>query len=328
MVNKNDDVSLASVAVITYNSSEFILETLNSVKNQSYKNIELIISDDCSTDTTVKLCKEWLSKHENHFVKTDLITAKKNTGVSKNCNRGIAYASSKWIKFVAGDDILLSNCIEDNMKYVSEHPEIKVLFSQIYKFSGLYDTSNNYKKYPATIPMNLMNPSFTAEIQYKKLLLSDRITYTPSYFFNKEIILSVGGYDEKLKLLEDYPMWLKFTKANVRLHFMEKVTVAYRGHDNALNNVVNYGLFKSQYLKSEQLRKEYVYPNLPWDIVGKMRFKYLISKIFDYLGFNKKTKLFEALFTVLTIYINPFQFILSFKKRILKRGKTNIFYAD
>lgn len=49
---------LVSVVVITYNSSKYIVETLNSVKKQTYKNIELIITDDCSTDNTVSVIKD------------------------------------------------------------------------------------------------------------------------------------------------------------------------------------------------------------------------------------------------------------------------------
>lgn len=51
---------LVSVIVITYNSSKYVLETLNSVAAQTYDNIELIISDDCSVDNTVEICRNWL----------------------------------------------------------------------------------------------------------------------------------------------------------------------------------------------------------------------------------------------------------------------------
>ncbi len=52
--------TLVSIVVITYNSAKFILETLESSKAQTYKNIELIISDDCSTDNTVEICQQWI----------------------------------------------------------------------------------------------------------------------------------------------------------------------------------------------------------------------------------------------------------------------------
>ncbi|MDR0890977.1 MAG: glycosyltransferase [Endomicrobium sp.] len=50
---------LVSVCVITYNSSKYVLETLESIKTQTYQNIELIVSDDCSTDDTVEVCENY-----------------------------------------------------------------------------------------------------------------------------------------------------------------------------------------------------------------------------------------------------------------------------
>jgi alpha-1,3-rhamnosyltransferase len=64
------------------------LETLDSIKAQTYDNIELIISDDYSSDNTVDICREWLSKHKDSFVSVKLITSDKNTGIAPNANRG------------------------------------------------------------------------------------------------------------------------------------------------------------------------------------------------------------------------------------------------
>ena len=54
---------LVSICVITYNSSKTVVETLESIKNQSYSNIELVVSDDCSPDNTVELVQQWLEKN-------------------------------------------------------------------------------------------------------------------------------------------------------------------------------------------------------------------------------------------------------------------------
>ena len=70
--------TLVSVVVITYNSSKFIEELLTSIADQIFSDIELIISDDCSKDNTLDICRDWLSKNENRFVRTELITFTKN----------------------------------------------------------------------------------------------------------------------------------------------------------------------------------------------------------------------------------------------------------
>ncbi len=325
---KRESETVVSIAIITYNSADFILETLESAKNQTYKNIELIISDDCSTDNTIEICREWLVKNKDRFVKTKTITVEKNTGVAANCNRAIKAAKAEWIKFCAGDDLLLPDCIKDNMQFVSQNKDVKILFSQLFKFLGKFDLKNTYKEFPLKLPMNLMNPVFTAKDQFNRLLISDRITYTPSYFFNKQAIVSVGGYDEKTKYVEDYPMWLKLTKAGIRLYFMEKVTVAYRFHEASLNTQHHTGLFSQQYLRTEPMRRKYVYPNLPWDLLFQRKYNYNVSKFFDQLGLNKQNPLNSTLYKFFTVYTNPFQYIYSFKKHILKLGKSNIFYLS
>ena len=83
------DNPLVSVVVITYNSSKYILECLDSIYNQTYQKIELIISDDCSKDNTVEICRDWLAVNDDRFLGTNLVLSEINTGVSANCNRGV-----------------------------------------------------------------------------------------------------------------------------------------------------------------------------------------------------------------------------------------------
>ena len=120
------------------------------------------------------------------------------------------------------------------------------------------------------------------------------------------------GYDEVIKFVEDYPMWLKLTKANIKLYFMEKVTVAYRFHEASLNAQHHKGLFNQQYLRTEPMRKKYVYPDLPWDLAGQRKFTYFVSWFFDKIGLNKNKPINMFLYKLFTVYINPFQYIYSF----------------
>ena len=176
-----------TIAVVTYNSSPFVIETLESIKYQSYPDLELVISDDASTDDTVIKAKEWLAKKENiqRFQRIELITVPKNTGVSANCNRCIEAATSDWVKFIAGDDILLPNCIEDNMVFVVQNPEAKIIFSQVKVYQDTFLEQDYLKTTPQDFPDNLMQDELTAKDQFQMLLECDRIHYTPSYFFNK-----------------------------------------------------------------------------------------------------------------------------------------------
>jgi glycosyltransferase involved in cell wall biosynthesis len=319
---------LVSIIVTAYNSSSFVIETLESINAQTWENLELVVSDDGSKDNTVELCSQWMAANKDRFVRTEMITVPQNTGVSANCNRCIKASRAEWIKFIAGDDILLPNCIRDNMQFVTAHKNASIVFSQVLIYQDEFVKDKFTAAVPGQYPMNLMNPSFTANDQYKLLLMSDRITYTPSYFFKKQTLLEVGCYDEENKLVEDYPMWLKLTKAGNRLFYFHTATVGYRRHQQALNNITEYGLFKPLLLKAATVRKKFVFPYLPWDIAGSEKHILMVAGFFEKTGMNKKTALFTSLYKIASIYLNPFRYIIYFKKRVLKMGSKNVFYAD
>jgi alpha-1,3-rhamnosyltransferase len=105
-----------------------VVETLESIKDQIYENIELIISDDCSGDDTVSVCKEWLYINNSWFADTKIIEADKNSGIPANCNRGLHATSGEWIKFIAGDDALEQDSIKDYIEFAGTHRNIEVIF--------------------------------------------------------------------------------------------------------------------------------------------------------------------------------------------------------
>ena len=120
-------------------------------------------------------------------------------------------------------------------------------------------------------------------------------------------------------------MWLKLTEAGERLYYFDKVTVGYRIHNKATNNVGSSVLFKPAIFNSFGIRKQYVHANLPWEMVGIEYQTYWVSKIFDKLKWNKKTATFELLYKIGCLYVNPFQYVYALKKR-LPRNKNNSFY--
>lgn len=319
---------IVTVTVATYNSAKFVIETLDSIVAQTYPNIELIISDDCSSDDTIRLCRDWLNRHKNRFLRYDIITVPANTGVSANANRCLNAATSQWIKLLAGDDILLPNCIEDNIKYITAHPGIAVVFSQVLLYKNEFKEENFIRPLPAGFPTNLMRKELDSFSQFKLLLLCDRINYTPSVFLKKETVLELGGFDESIKLVEDYPMWLKLTKAGNRLYYFHIPTVGYRQHGAAVNNMKDYGLFKPLYLKSWGLRKKYIYPNLPSDIRLSEMYIFFISYFFNKMGLNKNNFFCEKLYQVFTIFFNPFKYIIYIKKKFIKRFQGDLFYIN
>ena len=115
---------LVSICVITYNSSKYVIETLESAKNQSYPNIELVITDDGSTDNTADVCKKWVAENRQFFKNVVELYNPSNSGVSANCNKGISVCNGEWIKLIAGDDILLIDCIKTYVEFVESTADV------------------------------------------------------------------------------------------------------------------------------------------------------------------------------------------------------------
>lgn len=108
------EYELISVIVVTYNSAKTIIDTLDSIKAQTYPNIEIIVTDDCSKDDTIALATTWLQ--ENHL-KGTIVSANTNKGVPANMNQGLRASSSRLFKFIAGDDLLYPNAIDEFYRY-------------------------------------------------------------------------------------------------------------------------------------------------------------------------------------------------------------------
>jgi glycosyltransferase involved in cell wall biosynthesis len=321
--------SLVSVVVATYNSSPFVIETLESVSNQSWKKLELIITDDCSSDNTVEVCRNWLNQNRKRFIHTEILTIEKNTGIPANLNRALFIAKCDWIIFLAADDTLKKNCIKDNMLWIASNREVKVLFSGIEVYKNTFEPHTLIKTIPIDPynPKGIMAPGRSAKSQYKMLLLSDRIHFTPSAFLHRETLLSVGGFDERFKLLEDHPLWLNLTRNGYKLCYMDKLTVNYRSHSKAINNTGIDYLINPNYLKLENFRKIYTYPYLPADIRLNQRFNWFVSQIFRYEWLNKNKNANRLLLALLTIYLNPFKYYIFLKKRLNRNLKNNEFYT-
>lgn len=319
MANKQNP--LVSIVIITYNSSEYVLETLESAKQQTYQNIELIVSDDCSTDNTVAICREWLEKNKSRFVRTELITVEKNTGIPANANRGYKKAQGEFIKGIAGDDILLPNCVEDLVNAIGDDYIITGICQAFY-------LNNNGKKtlsyqVPSTDRFSFFNGG--PKLQYKKLLINS-FNFSPGVLLRKQLFEKTGFYDEHYRYIEDLPFWLKCTSLGFKITLLPKKVVLYRtGHDSAVfrkatfyNTDFQECLFK--------FRQDYLYPRIPWyniafwETEGLKRISYfIITKKCN----NKKNFLTITIFKCLFILsIFPFlDIIKSYWHKMLKQNQ-------
>lgn len=232
---EDEEPILVSIILVTYNSAKYVQETLNSLKTQTYQQLEIIISDDGSIDDTLKICKAWILENKDFFVRTLLITTKLNTGIPSNCNRGIKASNGQWIKFLAGDDSLVSTCIADNMNFVKQHPKAKIIQSNCNYYIDKIEESN-FNGISQVQKSKFFKNNISAKEQNRLLLIKNRMI-APSTFINRDTILKFGGFDERLRLIEDLPMWVKLTENEIKIDYFKKATYNYRkSADSVIRN--------------------------------------------------------------------------------------------
>lgn len=301
--NMNDYSPLVSSIVITYNSSAYIVETLESIKSQTYTNIELIISDDCSSDKTVDICKNWLEENNTFFVNSKIIESPVNTGISANCNRGLQGVNGDWVKFIAGDDALMDFCISDYIDIIRKNNDIWVLHADVYRYKDFFAPENKIEPKSTTARRDLKfnENNITAKEQFEILLRSCPV-YAATTFIKKEVFDLVGGFNENFRNWEDRPLWLKITESGLKFHFYDKPCAKYRVRSSSVQHASSTDRIYSRF----HMERDHYYAKnyakyLPiFEKIIILAEIYRI-KIFNKIGLNKKI-----------IFINYFDKFISF----------------
>lgn len=215
---------LVSIIVITYNSAKYVIETLESTKAQTYQNIELIISDDCSTDNTFNICHKWIEENKSFFFRAELLTAENNTGISANCNRGYMASSGSWLKIIAGDDILANTAIEELVQYVTSYKDAKIKFL----VSGLAAFNEETEFLPIYPPLKFTSSNASQQLKY--LLKRRNCVSGSTFFLERSTFNTLGGFDINYPMFEDLPLLIKYTQNNFKIWCLNKPLIRYRIH--------------------------------------------------------------------------------------------------
>ncbi|WP_300343659.1 glycosyltransferase [Fusobacterium sp.] len=276
-----------SIVVVTYNFEDIILECLRSIESQGYREIEVIISDDASKDNTLKVCKDWKEKNKNKY-NIILISSNINQGVVKNINQGVKLATGEWIKILAGDDILEKNALQNYSNFIKQNKEAEIIFSKVRTF-GEVEREEELPKEQEFYKKN-------SKEQIKILLEANQI-YAPGVILKKSLLEKMEYFDERFKMVEDYPFWIKLLKNKIKFYFLDKVTVFYRINEKSVSSKKNNLLinpiifeFEKQFFE-EIYKKEIKNPLKLWDkFITLKRREDILKK-----GNRKKTKLYKIL---------------------------------
>lgn len=215
---------LVSVIVLAYRSAETIVQTLDSIRDQDYENIELIITDDCSPDNTVETVRNWMEKNEGTLRSIRLVTARQNTGIPGNINRALAQASGDYIKLIAADDYMTADAITEYVAFCEKNPGA-VPIARVHLFS---DETTDFTDVAQYCERCYEFAAKDYKEQYRMLLTKNCIVAPSGSFYPMELVKKIGGYDETYRWFEDYPMNLKVMHEGYRCGFIDKELVYYR----------------------------------------------------------------------------------------------------
>jgi glycosyltransferase involved in cell wall biosynthesis len=208
---------LVSVIVPAYNVADYIGDALNSVLAQTFTDYEIIVINDGSPDT------EALEKVLAPYLSRIVYLKQENGGVSAARNTGIKAARGSLIAFLDGDDTWLPHYLEVQVPRIQADPTIDVLYPNVIMFG---DSSEAGEEFMTICPSN-------GEVTFERLLLQE-CNVSNCSIAKRETILRAGLFDESLRSVEDFDLWLRVIKQGGRIAYHRDVLARYRRRQGSL----------------------------------------------------------------------------------------------
>ena len=207
---------MVSAIITTYNREKLLEKCLKSIVNQTYKDIEIIVIDDGSTDNTSEIVKRFNDDRISYY----------NFGRTKNVshlrNEGIKISKGEYIAFCDDDDLWMENKIETQIKYFTKE---KIVCS-----NGNVIDDNDLV---ILKEINNYNKDMYFDLAF---MLKDNRMLTSSILVSKDVFLNVGLFDESHKSRgEDYDMWIRFADSKYKVKYLTEPLVSYRVHTGNLS---------------------------------------------------------------------------------------------
>jgi glycosyltransferase involved in cell wall biosynthesis len=180
-----------SVIMSVYNGEKYLREAMESILNQTFTDFEFIIVNDGSADGSLDII--WSYGDD----RISVIDNEHNIGLTKSLNKALRFAKGEYIARQDADDVSLPNRLERQLNYLEKHAEIAVLGTSVYLIN------ENGKTITKTIAL--------ARPTLKDLHKGNQFAHG-SVMFRKDIVAELGGYNELLKYVQDYELWLRIAK--------------------------------------------------------------------------------------------------------------------
>lgn len=262
-----------SVIIPMYNSQEYIIETLGSIKNQEYNNFECIIIDDHSTDNSVKIVNEFVIEDNrfNLYTRPDDLMK----GPSSCRNYGLNIATGDYIQWFDSDDIMLENCLSRKIERFSEEIQLDVVVSKLAFI----------EKGERTYESKIESDSFVEDYTVGKISFFVCGPMWKSDFLKR----NNANFDVRIKNLDDWDFNIRMLLKHPNLALLNEVFILYRRYPESLSKKI--GIFDTNEILSEVFARTNILKYLKReqvDINGAVHVLELRLKKFVKKGIKKK----------------------------------------
>jgi glycosyltransferase involved in cell wall biosynthesis len=216
-VNEETEWPKVSVVIVSYNQKPFIAKAIEGAVSQEYKNFEVIVSDDGSTDGTTDVIAEWQSRYPDRII---ALLNKNNVGVTRNFNRALQACTGDFITFVGGDDVMLPGKIEAQVRWFLKDDRRALCGHQI-EFIDKH----------GTVLINSL-PSKLASGVGPEDFIRHGVRLPGQSIMVRSSCMPKHGFDEAIPIASDLLFWIEVLSLGGEYGYVDDVFVQYRDHDN------------------------------------------------------------------------------------------------
>lgn len=263
---------LVSVIIPCYNHDQFVQDSIQSVIDQDYENIELIIIDDGSQDNSVLKIQEMIEACKERFVRFEF-RHRANIGLSRTLNEALEWSQGVYLSCIASDDILKPYKISIQVDYLQKN----ILSIGVFGGVEIIDENTTVKQ------IILKRPK---KYNFNDIFLHQHNLPAPTQLLRLENVRKIGGYKDSL-LIEDWPMWLFLTEHGGTLDYVNTIFTSYRRHHGNLSarlddmqkaRVEVVELFSNNKLSKRALARTYMVEAHCWQKVNIKKSFYYLKK--------------------------------------------------
>jgi glycosyltransferase involved in cell wall biosynthesis len=209
---------LVSVAIITYNQKAFLRECVESCLRQEYQNLEIVVADDGSTDGTQELLKDYQRCYPGKFV---LRLSNSNQGITKNSNQAHFACSGKYIAWMGGDDVMMSNKLSKQVSFMENDPDCAISYHDMEVFDNeskkmLYLGSQKNRPREGGVEVCIKHGTFNGACTTMV----------------RAICAPKKGYNESFPVASDWCYWIDTLAGGGKIRYLPEVLSRYRRHSN------------------------------------------------------------------------------------------------